>query len=43
MHNQQDKRELRLLGSNRPIMLMSMELGFFALIKEVFTSVDYSY
>ena len=29
-----DKRELRLLGSKRPILL-----EFFALVKEVFTSV----
>ena len=41
--SQQDKRELRLLRSNRPILLMFMQLEFFALIKEVFTSVDYSY
>ena len=39
----QDKRELRLLGSNGPILFMSMQLEFFALIKEVFTSVDYTY
>ena len=41
--SQQDKRELRLLSSNRPILLMFMYLEFFALIKEVFTSVDYTY
>ena len=41
--SQQDKRELRLLRSNRPILLMFMQLEFFALIKEVFTSVDYTY
>ena len=35
----QDKRELRFLGSNRPFLLMSVLLEFFALIKEVFTSV----
>ena len=40
--SQQDKRELRLLRSNRPILLMSMQLKFFALIKEVFSSVDYT-
>ena len=34
--SQQDKRELRLLRSNRPILLMSMYLEFFALI-------DYTY
>ena len=38
--SQQDKRKLRLLGSYRPISLMSMQLELFALIKEVFTSVD---
>ena len=32
--SQQDKRELRLLRSNRPILLMSMNLEFFALIKK---------
>ena len=32
--SQQDKRELRLLRSNRPILLMSMYLEFFALIKK---------
>ena len=42
-YSQQDKRELRMLGSNRPILLMSMWLEFFALIREVFTSVDYTY
>ena len=41
--SQQDKRELRLLGSNWPILLISMQLEFFALIKEVFTCVDYTY
>ena len=32
--SQQDKRELRLLRSNRPILLMSVYLEFFALIKK---------
>ena len=31
---QQDKRELRLLRSNKPILLMSMYLECFALIKK---------
>ena len=43
--SQQDKRELRLLSSNRPILLMFlfMQLEFFAVIKEGFTTVDYTY
>ena len=38
-----NKRELPSLGSNGPILFMSMQLEFFTLIKEVFTSVDYTY
>ena len=43
MYSQQDKRELRSLGSNGPILFISMQLEFSALLKEVFTSVDYTY
>ena len=32
--------ELRLLGLNRPILLMCMKLAFFRSIKDVLTSVD---
>ena len=43
MYSQQDKRQLRLLGSNGPFLFMSMQIEFFALLKEVFTSVDYTF